>query len=62
MPTSLIGDVKDKATPKTAKGAANKERESTAPQQHSEPDNAETVHGLSRDPIHTATSHCYLFR
>ena len=46
MPTSSISDVKDKSAPKTAKGAANKEREATAPPQHGDTDSGETLHGL----------------
>jgi hypothetical protein len=43
--TSAIIDVKDKAAPKTAKSLANKEREATAQQQHTEIDSGETAHG-----------------
>ncbi|CAF4326358.1 unnamed protein product [Rotaria sp. Silwood2] len=39
-----IADIKDKAAPKTAKGATIKEREPTAPQQPSEADSGETSH------------------
>jgi hypothetical protein len=46
MPSSSIADSKDKSAPKTAKGAANKERETTAPPQHGETDSGETLHGL----------------
>ncbi|CAF0918020.1 unnamed protein product [Rotaria sp. Silwood1] len=41
---SAIADIKDKAAPKTAKGAASKEREHTAVQQPSEADSGETSH------------------
>ena len=47
MPIASAVETKDKALPKTAKGAANKEREATAQQhQHNEVDNAEIAHGL----------------
>ncbi len=40
---AAVVDVKDKAVPKAAKGAANKEREATTQQQHSsEMDSAES--------------------
>ncbi len=43
--TAILADLKDKAAPKTAKGATNKEREATAQQQHNEPEVGEVVHG-----------------
>ena len=45
MTASAAIDIKDKAIPKIAKGAATKERESNAQQQHSEADSGETAHG-----------------
>lgn len=51
MPTASLADGKDKAAQKTGKGTASKERDATAPQQqqpHSELDNTENAHGLSR--------------
>jgi hypothetical protein len=63
MPASLIAEVKDKATPKTAKGATTKERENTAlQQQHSELDSGETTHGLLRRKTYEDTSSLCLFR
>ncbi len=43
--TVILADLKDKAAPKTAKGAINKEREATAQQQHNETEVGEAVHG-----------------
>lgn len=45
MVAATVVDVKDKSTPKTAKGAANKEREATAHQQHTETESGESNHG-----------------
>jgi hypothetical protein len=49
MATSAIPDIKDKAPPKTAKGAANKDREATAQQHHNESEIAEIPHGSFRE-------------
>lgn len=45
MAAAAVVDVKDKTTPKTAKGTANKEREPTAHQPHTETEGGESNQG-----------------
>ena len=45
MVGSSVTDIKDKTTPKTAKGGPSKERESLASQQQNETDSGDIPHG-----------------